>query len=87
MICCCWLSLPCLLLSLFLLRFIGITTTLVAAAAVGLIYFVAVVVVVVVVVVVANRVSGVTDHFAHSDEHAIQIARSIVSNLNWHDAV
>lgn len=33
------------------------------------------------------RVSGVTDHFAHNDEHAIEIARSIVSNLNWTDAV
>lgn len=27
--------------------------------------------------------SGVTDHYAHSDEHALQIARSIVSNLNF----
>lgn len=29
------------------------------------------------------RNSGVTDHFAHSDEHALEIARSIVSNLNY----
>jgi hypothetical protein len=35
----------------------------------------------------ACRTSGVTDHFAQNDEHAIEIARSIVANLNWHDAV
>ena len=29
------------------------------------------------------RVSGVTDHYAVSDEHALTIARSIVANLNW----
>jgi hypothetical protein len=29
------------------------------------------------------RVSGVTDHYAVSDEHALSIARSIVANLNW----
>jgi 3-methylcrotonyl-CoA carboxylase beta subunit len=28
------------------------------------------------------RVSGVTDHFAHDDVHALHIARRIVSNLN-----
>lgn len=28
------------------------------------------------------RVSGVTDHYAESDEHALQIARTIVKNLN-----
>jgi 3-methylcrotonyl-CoA carboxylase beta subunit len=28
------------------------------------------------------RVSGVTDHYAHNDEHALSIARSIVANLN-----
>lgn len=29
------------------------------------------------------RTSGVTDHYAQDDEHAIKIARSIVANLNW----
>jgi 3-methylcrotonyl-CoA carboxylase beta subunit len=29
-----------------------------------------------------SRVSGVTDHLADNDEHALQIARSIVANLN-----
>lgn len=29
------------------------------------------------------RVSGVTDHFANSDEHALALARSVVANLNW----
>jgi len=29
------------------------------------------------------KVSGVTDHLAVSDEHALSIARSIVQNLNW----
>ncbi len=29
------------------------------------------------------RNSGVTDHYAHNDEHALQITRSIVSNLNF----
>lgn len=28
------------------------------------------------------RTSGVTDHYAENDEHALQIARNIVSNLN-----
>jgi len=32
------------------------------------------------------RISGVTDHFAHDDAHAIKIARSIVANLNWKDS-
>ena len=27
------------------------------------------------------RQSGVTDHYAHNDEHALSIARSIVSSL------
>mgnify|MGYP001058668338 CR=1 FL=1 len=27
--------------------------------------------------------SGVTDHFAESDEHALAIARRVVANLNW----
>jgi 3-methylcrotonyl-CoA carboxylase beta subunit len=29
------------------------------------------------------RSSGVTDHYAQNDEHALQIARSIVANLNY----
>jgi len=29
------------------------------------------------------RISGVTDHFANSDEHALSLARSVVANLNW----
>lgn len=29
------------------------------------------------------RVSGVTDHYANNDEHALSIARSIVANFNW----
>ncbi|MEO0336739.1 MAG: carboxyl transferase domain-containing protein, partial [Pseudomonadota bacterium] len=29
------------------------------------------------------QVSGVTDHYAETDEHAIQITRDIVENLNW----
>ena len=29
------------------------------------------------------RSSGVADHYAHNDEHALEIARSIVANLNW----
>lgn len=29
------------------------------------------------------RQSGVTDHYAHNDEHALQIARSIISSLNY----
>ena len=24
-----------------------------------------------------------TDHYAHSDEHALHLARSIVANFNW----
>ena len=31
---------------------------------------------------VHSRVSGVTDHYAHSDEHALALAREIVANLN-----
>ena len=31
---------------------------------------------------VHSRISGVTDHLADDDEHALQIAREIVSNLN-----
>lgn len=29
------------------------------------------------------RVSGVTDHYAHTEKHALQIGREIVSNLNY----
>lgn len=29
------------------------------------------------------QVSGVTDHYAENDEHALQITRDIVENLNW----
>src|SRR5476649_441500 len=29
------------------------------------------------------RVSGVADHYAHNDSHALGIARRIVANLNW----
>lgn len=32
---------------------------------------------------VFRRQSGVTDHYAHNDEHALSIARSIVSSLNY----
>ncbi|QGX41604.1 carboxyl transferase domain-containing protein [Permianibacter aggregans] len=28
------------------------------------------------------KLSGVTDHYAHNDQHALQLARQIVSNLN-----
>src|SRR5206468_10504312 len=31
---------------------------------------------------VHSRISGVTDHYALNDEHALAICRSIVSNLN-----
>ena len=31
--------------------------------------------------------SGVTDHYAHNDEDAIDIARDIVSNLNWKNTI
>lgn len=29
------------------------------------------------------RQSGVTDHYAQDDEHALYLARNVVSNLNW----
>src|SRR5207302_38587 len=29
------------------------------------------------------RVSGVADHYAHNDSHALGMARRIVANLNW----
>jgi 3-methylcrotonyl-CoA carboxylase beta subunit len=29
------------------------------------------------------KISGVCDHFAENDEHALQLARQIVGNLNW----
>jgi 3-methylcrotonyl-CoA carboxylase beta subunit len=32
---------------------------------------------------VHTRTSGVADHFAESDEHALAITRQIVDNLNW----
>lgn len=32
------------------------------------------------------RISGVADHYANNDEHAIQLARTIVSNLNFQKA-
>lgn len=32
------------------------------------------------------RVSGVCDHYATSDEHALEIARDIVANLNWKES-
>ncbi|GGB37282.1 methylcrotonoyl-CoA carboxylase [Tistrella bauzanensis] len=32
---------------------------------------------------VHSRVSGVTDHYAQNDAHALQIARRIVGSLNW----
>jgi len=32
---------------------------------------------------VHTRVSGVADHFAENDQHALAIARRIVKNLNW----
>ena len=32
---------------------------------------------------VHTRISGVTDHLADSDSHALEIVREIVSNLNW----
>jgi len=36
---------------------------------------------------VHSRISGVTDHLADDDEHALRIARDIVANLNWKRAV
>lgn len=29
------------------------------------------------------RISGVADHYAENDQHALKIARTIVANLNW----
>lgn len=29
------------------------------------------------------RISGVADHYANNDDHALKIARNIVGNLNW----
>ncbi|XP_026744192.1 probable methylcrotonoyl-CoA carboxylase beta chain, mitochondrial [Trichoplusia ni] len=29
------------------------------------------------------RLSGVTDHYAQDDEHALHLARNVVANLNW----
>src|SRR5687767_11915587 len=36
---------------------------------------------------VHTRRSGVADHFAENDEHALAIVRSIVENLNWEKSV
>ncbi|MDH3846424.1 MAG: methylcrotonoyl-CoA carboxylase [Gammaproteobacteria bacterium] len=36
---------------------------------------------------VHSRISGVTDHLADNDEHALSIAREIVANLNWQKQV
>src|SRR5437870_9651504 len=33
---------------------------------------------------VHTRISGVSDHLAENDEHALEIARNIVANLNTH---
>ncbi|MFP3518921.1 carboxyl transferase domain-containing protein, partial [Pseudomonas sp. SIMBA_077] len=30
------------------------------------------------------KISGVADHYAESDEHALALARRSVANLNWH---
>ncbi|MCA8931271.1 MAG: methylcrotonoyl-CoA carboxylase [Rhodospirillaceae bacterium] len=35
---------------------------------------------------VHSRTSGVTDHYAQDDAHALAIARRVVANLNWHKA-
>jgi len=36
---------------------------------------------------VHTRVSGVADHFAENDHHALHICRRIVANLNWRKSV
>jgi 3-methylcrotonyl-CoA carboxylase beta subunit len=36
---------------------------------------------------VHSRISGVTDHLADDDRHALMIAREIVANLNWRKQV
>jgi 3-methylcrotonyl-CoA carboxylase beta subunit len=36
---------------------------------------------------VHTRISGVADHFAENDHHALHICRSIVANLNWQKPV
>ena len=36
---------------------------------------------------VHTRISGVADHFAENDHHALHICRSIVANLNWQKKV
>ena len=36
---------------------------------------------------VHSRISGVTDHLADNDEHALSIAREIVAHLNWQKQV
>ena len=32
-----------------------------------------------------DRTSGVCDHYAQDDAHAIHLARNIVANLNWRE--
>jgi 3-methylcrotonyl-CoA carboxylase beta subunit len=36
---------------------------------------------------VHTRISGVADHFAENDHHALHLCRSIVANLNWRKKV
>jgi 3-methylcrotonyl-CoA carboxylase beta subunit len=36
---------------------------------------------------VHTRISGVADHFAENDHHALHLCRSIVANLNWRKPV
>ncbi|MCA9756282.1 MAG: methylcrotonoyl-CoA carboxylase [Candidatus Eisenbacteria bacterium] len=36
---------------------------------------------------VHSKISGVTDHMAEDDPHALEIVRSIVQNLNWRKSV
>jgi 3-methylcrotonyl-CoA carboxylase beta subunit len=36
---------------------------------------------------VHTRRSGVADHFAENDEHALAIIRSVIENLNWENSV
>lgn len=33
------------------------------------------------------RISGVTDHYAQDDEHALHVARNIIKNLSWTDTI
>ncbi len=36
---------------------------------------------------VHTRISGVADHLAENDHHALSLARRIVGNLNWHKSI